>query len=145
MRNTGRFEMQSVVGQEEVAGLMIRARMQAEQAMTRYHENRSKENFEAWKDALNRLHRLTLTKWSATGNVDAPDCLFSEGDDGERRMKTFLDDLTASEMQKTMDRMAQLYEKLNLHGNMKERAGDVGMGGKSAAEKAAKKAGKRTE
>lgn len=145
MRNTGRFEMKSVVGQEEVAGLMIRARMQAEQSMTMYHENRSKENFEAWKDALNRLHRLSLTKWSAVEKVEAPDCLFTEGDDGEKKMKTFLDDLTASEMQRTMDRMAQLYEKLNLHGNMKERAGDVGMGGKSAAKKAAEKAGKEVE
>lgn len=140
MRKTGEFKVESEVGSERVAETLILARFRAEKASVRFHEMRDKESFQELKRMMNRLHRLTMTKWTSTDGVKPPTCLFKSDGDDSKVMKSYLDDLSAQEMQLVLDKTAELYEKLNLHGSMKERAGDVGMGGKDAAQKAKEKA-----
>lgn len=140
MRKTGEFKQESRVGSERVAETLILARFLAEQASVKYHERRDKQSFQELKRMMNRLHRLTMTKWTSTDSVKPPTCLFKSDGDKSKEMKSYLDDLSAEELQTVLDKTAALYEKLNLHGHMTERAGDVGMGGKDAAEKAKEKA-----
>lgn len=145
MRNSGEFEMQSRVGQEAVAEQLIRQRFKAEKALHLYRQENTGENLDLFREQMNLLHRLTKTKWSGTGKISPPSCLFKrvgEGQEAEKLMKSFLDNLTADELIKVLDKIGQLYEKLNLHGVMKENSMDQGMGGKSAAQKAKEKAKK---
>lgn len=142
MRKTGEYKVESSVGSERVAETLILARFRAEKASVAFHERRDAESFKQWKRTMNRLHRLVMTKWTSTDNVKPPTCLFESDGGSSKEMKSYLDDLSAEELQTVLDKTASLYEKLNLHGQMKERAGDVGMGGKDAAEKAKEKAAK---
>jgi len=134
--------MESRVGQETVAETLILARFRAEEALVDWHENPGPETFKEFQSEMNKLHRLTRTKWTGTNNVKPPTCLFEHVEYGEKRMRTFLDDLSVQDLQLVLDKTGELYEKLNLHGYMKERAGDMGMGGKDAAQKAKEKAEK---
>jgi len=142
VRDSGEFEVESRIGQEAPAEIMMKARLVAEKASLQYR--RDEASLEEFREAMNTLHRMTRTKWSGTSDVKPPNCLFErvgEGEDSEKVMKSFLDDLSSQELQTVLDRTGKMFEKLNLHGKMKENSIDQGMGGKSAAKKAKEKAG----